>query len=241
MDWGAIGSGLSSLGNAASPFIQFGLNKGIAGQSWDRQKDAMTRRYQWLVGDLERAGLNRMLAIGGASPPSGSAPMAASQGDVKIDPLVLKQREKLIQDTKLSRAGTDAASELSRKTGHEAEGAAYAAAREKLVLDEARMKSNRAKALFQFEQKHPWVIPAIEYGVPAANALQQLGREAREWFGLGLDLVDPFEEVPAEPDERWQTKDKSRSDGSWEREETRETRKKGRPATKRRRGFGRKR
>ena len=41
------------------------------------QREVLKNRYQYLVGDLEKAGLNKMLAIGGASPPA-SAPGASA-------------------------------------------------------------------------------------------------------------------------------------------------------------------
>lgn len=62
--WGA------AIGGLAGGLLGGGGNVLAAERQIRFQREMAKNRYQYLVGDLEKAGLNRMLAIGGASPPT---------------------------------------------------------------------------------------------------------------------------------------------------------------------------
>lgn len=163
--------------NMLQPFINYGLGSAATARGHDRQKNLLTRRYQYLVGDLEKAGLNRMLAIGGAQPPSASVPVQKPSGSGVVDPAVASnlatarelrntqraQQRKLAADTVLSGAAT--ARELSQKDLNEKLADRAVAEAHRTVIDSQLMKTREAgrKAIQEFEENYPWMRIIKEY------------------------------------------------------------------------------
>lgn len=72
-----IGAGSQGLSDMASSGLGAYFANRESNQAWQRQKQIMKSRYQWMVGDLKAAGLNPILAVQGMSPGSGSPPTTA--------------------------------------------------------------------------------------------------------------------------------------------------------------------
>lgn len=78
--WSSAGAGgmMGALGSLAGSAISAGVAVAEGKKARDFQKKVMKRRYQWMAGDLEKAGINRILApsigAGGASSPVANVP-----------------------------------------------------------------------------------------------------------------------------------------------------------------------
>jgi len=67
-----IGMGVEQAGSA----LQQWRNEEMAGKAWDRTKKLYQRRYQWMMSDMEAAGLNPILAYQQGAGGTPSAPVA---------------------------------------------------------------------------------------------------------------------------------------------------------------------
>lgn len=122
------------------------------------QKEMAKNRYQYMVGDLEKAGLNRMLAIGGASPPQGaqgaSADMAsafaATSKSGREERLVKKEVTKKDEETALLKEQQNQSREaavLSTASAHAQVSAANKNEIETQLLH-TQLSSAKAKEMF---------------------------------------------------------------------------------------------
>lgn len=108
--WAAAASaGAGALGQLQS----FGLNKMAASQSWDRQKNLMTRGPTYVMSGLRKAGLNPILAAGNLGT-SARAPQAAPSANTARADVLTGNKSKLLN------AQTSAAGAQQNKLAQEA-------------------------------------------------------------------------------------------------------------------------
>ena len=106
MDFGpAVGAGVSGL---------FGL--GAAKQQQEHAEHMYKNRYQWTMKDLRKAGLNPMLAIGGAQggvPTSATAPTPDFAGAVASGISTAREQERLDMEKGVMKASIDQANSVA--------------------------------------------------------------------------------------------------------------------------------
>ncbi|AXL14736.1 DNA pilot protein [Microviridae sp.] len=146
----------------------------------------MTRRYQYMVQDLEEAGLNKMLAIGNAQPPHASVQTGATGGSQKQDPLAFSAirvnrstEDKNRADAVKSRATTGR--ELAT-TGLLNEQTNKAVAETESAIAQAQLLQSQlpgARAVADFERDYPNAAIALKYLTPAVGAASSMVREIR--------------------------------------------------------------
>jgi len=173
-------AGFGGLAGGALGMAGTGLSAGISvaegKKARDFQKKVMKRRYQWMASDLEKAGINRILApsigAGGASSPMANVPdfgQAISQGARAGSEVALKgmQRKLAEQNIAESAARTDASEAAARES------------------DARRIRDNRRE--FYLVPDHPDLIKAGR-GLQSQAKSFWMTPEIRALLGsIGLD------------------------------------------------------
>jgi len=85
-------------------------------QAWSRQKAVMTRRYQWMMTDMKKAGLNPILAYQ-QGPSGGAAVPQSSQPAVKTSDYVASGREAALLGAQLRNIEAQTAKTVAETEG----------------------------------------------------------------------------------------------------------------------------
>lgn len=173
---GAISSGGGLIGGIIDSIVGPIMGVVNAKKAWKRQKKIMKRRIQWMVKDMQKAGINPMiLAGGGISAPQGSAPQAMG-GETDIGGSFER-----FSASSLARARNkgeveqlDAGARLLRQQGTNA------------AVDRHRIEMEVASARYEAERKRRF----NEAGGPEAEAAAQAGAAAASSSGAALNQAN---------------------------------------------------
>lgn len=180
----------------ASEMIGTGLqqwrNEEMAGKAWDQQKKMMRRRYQWMMADMEAAGLNPILAYQQGAPPNVPTmpflpavnPAEGMSSSVKQAMRVRGELEKLEKENKLLRDQSD-------KVRQDTNTSVWTEQRERTQahLNErlAEQASASAKSLLANAKYTDITAKLAETGIPSARAAEELYKKypaLRQWSGI---------------------------------------------------------
>ena len=176
--WQSAGAGgmMGAAGSLAGSAISAGVSIAESKKARDFQKKVMKRRYQWMAGDLEKAGINRILApsigAGGASSPVANVPdfgHAISQGARAGSEVALKGMQRKLAEQNIR--------ESSARTS-----ASEAAA---LESESRRVRDNRNKAYLMAD--HPDVIKGAKGLQSGAKSFLMTPEVRRVLSFFGLD------------------------------------------------------
>lgn len=170
-------AGSASAYNAAMPAMNFGWSSLGTSKGWDRTKNMMTRRYQYMVSDLEKAGLNRMLAIGGAQPPTGSPGIAQPGSGRGLDPMLGAQIKLTREQSSAARASAGASNAAGALAGsnrrltdqqRETEAMRTVEASARALIAESQVPM--AEMLRDFQVANPNLAIGLNYAGPIIQA-----------------------------------------------------------------------